>query len=457
MTVRVVCTETLRWKAPKIQDIFEYVWDHNDKSMVKAPREHLKTTSLLEYLVKILHTREFPLEINYYHHSIDMAVEKIRKMRRIIENNPLLYYGLGLDGALSKKEDLLILNDGSVLQPLSWKTGVVGKHPHIIAMDDVIDKQVIYSDEQNKKAIEKFYIDILPQITKMTKGKKIICIGTSQRKDDLYASLPADFYRLTLQAIVDEQKKKTLAPDLYSWEDLMKMKDSILNNPQEGGERFWLKEYMNIPFDRLGTIINSSQILYFYDIPPKLQIYQGWDLSVGKDLEKSDWTVGATIGVHRDEITEKITIYILDVFRKRLPFSARLEAVKDQYSSWLPFAVGIESVSFSYDTIQMLGQTTLIPLTEIKALKNKIESFQTELAPYFERLQVRIRADQPWTKELVNELLSLPTGSYDDQADAIKIAIKTALMYAVYGSVEKKEKEEGEENMYTAGLQDRVF
>ena len=423
------------WHSPRIQDVYEYIWNNNDKSMIKAPREHLKTTSLLEYLVKMLHTREFPIEINYYHHSVDMAIEKIRKMRRIIESNPLLFYSLGLDQALSKKEDLLILNDGSVLQPLSWKTGVVGKHPHVIAMDDVIDKTVIYSDEQNKKAIEKFYIDILPQITKMTKGKKIISIGTAQRKDDLYNALPGDFYRLTLQAIVDEEKKKTLAPDLYTWDDLMKMRESILSNPQEGGERFWLKEYMNIPFDRLGTIINSAQILYFDDIPNNLGKYQGWDLSVGKDLEKADWTVGATIGIQRRE-DGTIHIYILDIIRKRLKFADRLVAVNDQFGLWRPFNIGIESVAFSYDTIQTLMDSTLLPLVEVKAIKNKIESFQTELAPYFERLQVHIRANQPWTKDLVDELLGLPTGSYDDQADAIKIAIKTALLYGQYAPVD---------------------
>jgi predicted phage terminase large subunit-like protein len=443
------------WHASKIQDVYEHIWNTYSKSLIQAPREHLKTTSVLEYIIKTVHARDYSIEINYYHHDLNLALEKIRKMRRLIEANPLLYYGLGLDEATSLKEDLIVFKDGTVIQPLSWKTGVVGKHPHIIILDDVIDKSVIYSDDMNKKAIEKFYLDIQPMITKMTDVKKIIVIGTVQRKDDVYAALPKDFYRIKLGAFKDNFEQKPLAPDLYTRQDLLKMKESILSNPLEGGERFWLKEYMNIPFDRLGTIVKSSHIHPYYDPPKDLVIYQGWDLSVAKDLEKSDWTCGVTIGVqHLPDNT--IKVYILNVFRKRLNFAQRIQAVKDQYQLFHPSNVGIESVAFQYDTIQTLMAETLIPIVEIKAIKNKIESFQTELGPYFERGQVFVQPLAPWYPDYVNELLALPTGSFDDQADATKIAIKTALFNYIEDPESSKQTED-EDFSIVAGVDSMVF
>jgi len=428
------------WHGVNLQDYYEEIWTNHPKSIIKAPRGHLKTTSVLEWVVKQLILRNYPLEVNYYHWSVDLAIEKLRKIRRIIEANPVLRYFLQIDEAQSLKQDLIVLKDGTMVQPLSWKTGVIGKHPHIIVLDDVISKDVIYSDELNKKAIEKYYLDINPMITKMTEDKKIIVIGTSQRKDDLYETLPADFHKIILQAIVDEDKKQTLAPDLYTYDDLMKMRDSILNNPLEGGERFWLKEYMNIPFDRLGTIVKKQDILYYTQDPfdfartTKLVIFQGWDISVGKDLEKADWTAGATLGIQILKDGTLLT-YLLEMFVARILFNDRLEAIKNMYNRWrefYPAAIGIESVSFQYDTIQELIRTTNLPIIEVKAIKNKIESFQTELGPYFERHKVYIHESM---KGVETELLSLPTGSHDDQADALKIAIKTALFMPIGGAV----------------------
>jgi len=454
------------WHATDLQEVFEDVWDKHPNSMTKVPRGFLKTSTVLIYLLKQIFIRQYPIEISYYHHSIDMAIEKLRKLRKNIQDNPILYYGLELDDALSLKNDLIVLKDGTVIQPLSWKQGTVGKHPHIIVLDDVIDKSVIYSDEQNKKAIEKFYIDILPMIGKESTVKKIIGIGTAQRKDDLYESLPNNFYRLTLPAILNESRKQVLSPDLYTWDDLMKVKENILSNPQEGGERFWLKEYMNIPFDRLGTIVSSNQIRYYHSLPPDLQLYQGWDLSVAKDMEKSDYTVGVMIGIHT-EPDGKMQIYIIDRWRGRWQFAERLNQVKDFYTKYRvwtpgaefylnarPFAIGIESVAFQYDTIQTLMQTTLLPIIEVKAIKNKIESFQTELGPYFERFQVLLPENAPWIREYTDELLALPTGSYDDQADGTKIAIKTALYQPIGGVVTIAPKAHVS---LVSGVRERVF
>ena len=412
------------WKGIEFQSTLGNIWTEHRKSRVLAPREHLKTTSVLAFLLKRIFTRTYPLEISYYHINEKMATEKLRKLRRIIDSNEILGEVLKMDDAKSLREDQIILSDETIIQPLSWEMGVVGKHPHIIVLDDVIDRKVIYSDEANQKAINKFYSDIYPMISKDDPDRQIIIIGTAQRADDLYHSLPADFYCSTYSAILNEEKKKVLAPDLFTFKQLTKIRSDI---SQSQGEKFWLKEYQNIPMSAQGLIFKAEDVRYYVTPPKNLVKFQGWDLAVGKDLEKGDWTVCVTIGVDNSD-KDRIRVYILDIYRARISFGDRLKMIGKKFNEFKPLLVGIEEVAFQYDTIQALKESTLMPILGIKALTNKVQSFQTELAPYFENGQIYVREDM---KDFVNELLAIPASEYDDQADALKIAIKTALQEPV--------------------------
>lgn len=419
------------WVTTQFQDTLGTIWDMCPRSMVWAPREHLKTHTALSYILKRVYERQYPLEINYYHISGSLANEKFRKMQRIVENNPLLADNFDIKNAKSWSEETMELSDGTLIVPWSYQSGSVGKHPHIIVLDDIIDYHVIYSDLLNEKAITSFYTNIYPQLSKDDPSKRIIMIGTAQRKNDIYNSLPADFKKFRYSAIVDDARKQVLSPEIFTYERLMQIKSDI---SQHQGDRYWQKEYMNIPFESSGLVIRPQWIQYFNEIStdlwPFLQVYQGWDLSVGKDIEKGDWTVCATIAIDRREqgvVGGKIKIYVLDIYRARIDFGVRLKSVKTQSVLHTPRLIGIESVAFQYDTIQQARTTYGLPIMEVRAIINKVQSFQVELSPYFENAQVYIKANQHWTDLFVNEMLSLPVGEYDDQADALKIAIKTGM------------------------------
>lgn len=402
-----------QWHIVPLQDRYEQVWETHQKSVVMAPREHLKTTSAITYIVKKVFERTFPLEINYFHLNKDIAIEKIRKLQMIVDRNPILSMAFEVDKAKNWKDGELRLLDGTTIKAMGWLSGAVGKHPHIIVLDDVIDISVVYSAEKNDKSIRKFYSEIYPMITKLTKEKKIIIIGTAQREDDLYAKLPDDFHRLTLQAVVDNQP---LEPALFSMPELNKIKSDI---SKEFGEKFWLKEYMNVPFSAMGMIIKPEWIRT-YDVAPKnLTIYQGWDLSVGKTIETGDWTSGATIGIQ--EVNNEIRIYVLDVYKGRIPFAERLKEIVSHANTWNPVKIGVEENAFQYDTVQTLKKQTNLPIVGIKSVTNKVESFQVELAPQFENGKVYIHTSM---EDLRQELLALPAGTHDDQADALKLAIR---------------------------------
>lgn len=426
------------WKVGGLLDLYYSTWESNIGSCILAPRDHLKTYSALAYIIKKVFERKYPLEINYYHLSSDIAGEKFQKMQRIIERNPILNESFLLKPPKFWSSDLIELSDGTVIRPMSYEMGVVGKHPHIIVLDDVIDRRVIYSDQRNQKAIDKFYMDIYPQITdRIDTQKKLIIIGTAQRSDDLYHKLPND-YPMSVYEAVNEDTKTVLFPEKFTYEQLMQIKTDMT---EKHGIKYWLKEFMNKPMSAIGLIIKEDWLRFYGEdilnrivevkrdtrvrFRDKLEIYQGWDLSVGKDLEKGDWTVGTTIGIDKYTDTNKIYIYILDIFRARIDFDARLNAIQKYAQEFEPLGIGVEEVAFQYDTVKALKNRTLLPITGIKSVKNKIESFQVELAPYFENGQVYIH--EKLKGLYTQELLSLPAGEYDDQADATKFAIKMAL------------------------------
>ncbi len=434
------------WQPTRFQNTLEGIWERNYKSCVLAPRSHLKTSTVLNYILNKVYIRRHPLEINYYHLNESVASEKFSKLLHIIENNPILGASFHPEKARKWSQKGIELYDGTIIKPLSYGQGVRGKHPHMIVLDDVIDTSVIYSDLKNRKSIEKFYTDIYPMITKLDSTKKIIVIGTAQRKDDLYHSLPNDFVFKSFQAVLSDAKKEVLSPELFSYDSLMKLKGNI---SFKYGERFWLKEYMNIPFEAMGLIIKPEWIKEYYQLPQNLTIFQGWDLAVGKDLDKGDWTVCVTIGIeYPSDNQNKLRIYVLDVYKERIDFGSRLNAIQTQHAKWKPNIIGIEDVAFQYDTIQTLTQQTALPIQGVKPLTNKIQSFRAELAPYFENSQIYIK---PEMLDFKNELLSLPSGQFDDQADALKIAIKASL------------EAKGEtiimpmDNMITAGWLDRTW
>jgi len=410
------------WKHIPLQDTYYNVWENYPKSIIKAPREHLKTTSVCEYIVKKIVERTYPLSIVYFHLTKDIAIQKVRDIQMMAERNPVISANFMIDQAKNWKDGELRLLDGSIITANGYLSGSVGKHPHMIILDDIIDQEVIYSDTKNDRAIRKFYSDIYPMITDASYDKKIIAIGTAQRQDDIYEKLPDDFHKLTLKAILDEEHKTVLEPNLFSFSKLMKVKSDMSSMY---GEKYWLKEYMNAPFEAMGEIIKPSWIKYYQEAPDDLDIYDGWDLSVGKDMNKGDYTAHARIGIRKNGDT--LEIYVLNIFRDRMDFAERLKKIHEfAGKNETPSAIGVEENTFQYDTVSTLKSQTNLPIVGIKTLKNKIEKFQVELAPHFENGKVFIKPDM---EELRLELLSLPYGKHDDMCDALTIAIQLSNNY----------------------------
>jgi predicted phage terminase large subunit-like protein len=385
----------------------------NKRICIKAPRDHLKTFFFSEsYPARRMRFNPDD-EIQIFSKTDKLAVRILDKIKKRIFKNPGLEY-LGGKGADFWSKTEIRCSNGATIYAQGFWSAIRGGHPRLIIMDDVIDSQVVYSDEQNEKAKERLAGEVLPMAEPET---QIILVGTLQREDDIYSAVDSkNWLSKTYDAIVDEDKKLTLFPEKWDWEKLMRRREEI---SALKGEKWFLKEYRNLPVKLLGEIISKDWLQWYDVLPAGLRVYTGWDLSVGKELEKGNYSACIVFG-----IDPKGNIYILDVYRDRIDFPTRLKKVVEYAKKWKPVKIKIESNTFQADSVQVLKSNTALPIDGVKTTENKVKKFSEELAPLFENRKVFLKRGDEAHQLFADELCSLPRGKYDDMADAFCIGLK---------------------------------
>jgi len=404
-----------KWKLGKLHQ----EWNNflNEKRIcVKAPRDHLKTFFFSEsYPIKRLKYNHDD-EIQIFSKTDKLAVRILDKIKKRIQRNPNLRYLAGHGADFWSKTEIRCSN-GATIYAQGFGSAIRGGHPKLIILDDIIDTQVVYSDEQNEKTKERMAGEILPMAEPDT---QIIIVGTLQREDDIYATVdPRHWLIKSYDAIVDEENHKTLFPEKWDWDKLMKRKEEITALK---GEKWFLKEYRNWPVKLLGEVIKNEWIGWYDKLPEGLRIYSGWDLSVGKDLEKGDYSACITFGVDN-----KGNVYIIRAFRGRIDFPTRLKKVVEFAKFDKPLKIRIESNTFQADSVQVLKTNTGLPIEGVKTTENKVKKFSEELAPLFENRKVFLKKGEESHQIFADELCSLPRGKYDDMSDALCIGLKDVM------------------------------
>ncbi len=417
------------WKLGKLHNEWNNLLLDNDILNIKAPRSHLKTFFFFEsYALQLC--KFYPgIHIKYITSNDTLAIEKLSHIRRYLE---LPYFRDLLINADVNSKTQLVLSGGQKIDASGFSGKIRGGHPDIIILDDIIDMQVIYSDELNRKTKERLAMEVLPMAEPHT---KIILIGTIQRDDDLYSVDLSNvmegkkYVSKSYDAIVDEENKITLFPEKWNWNELMAKKREVT---EFAGEKFFNKEYRNMATNLLGEIIKPDWYKEYDTLPETYDIYTGWDLSVGKDVDTGDWTAKVSIAIDKEE-----NIYILDVYKERIDFSKRIRQIINQADNEIqrPVRIAIENNVFQADTVQVAKQNSTHNIIGVKTTINKVQKYNEQLVPLFENGRVFFKKGDLRQKDFWRELCSLPRGSHDDMSDALCIAIKDVLTTARPGVI----------------------
>lgn len=412
--------KSLSWKLAPVHTEWSVKLKWKPRVRILAPRDHAKS-EVCTVGYSLWRAKYRPgVEIYILSATDELADALGARVKAYAEAVPTLAM-IAKGGSWSNGE--MKFKNGSTIICKSYWAASRGPHPDIIILDDVIGDDEANSAEQNKKAIDRFYSVIVGMAKPDT---QIVVVGTVQREDDLYSELAAPAWDAsTYCALVNAETHEVLFPQKWDYAALMARKAEITG---KRGERFWLKEYQNDPTALQGQVFQYGWLRWYRadQRPTNLPIYQGWDLSVGKGPD-SDYTAGASIAVDEDG-----TIYVLDMLRQRLSFPDRLKAVSNKAAAYVPTEIAMENNSFADDTVQEVIRTTNLPVKGVKTISNKFARLQS-LAVLFENGKIKLPISgvntdgkplmEMWVDDLIHELINFP-GAYDDQLDALDIAIQ---------------------------------
>lgn len=396
---------------PQIRFLHEDEPDaHNNWLMVEAPRDHSKST---------VFTVNYPLYEIGRNHNVRIVVASnadetargfVRQIRTIIDKDKTYKKTFGRlkpqkptmwrDDAFIVDRDNYKDKDPTV-SAVSYGGQVVSKRADIIIVDDLLTFENTRTKEQRQKIHDWFWTVLFPLLKP---GGRLIIVGTAWNTKDLYEELLGDHnfdVRLRYDAIVDEEKKQTLWPERWTWEELQRRKSSM-------GSLAFNRSYRNItanpedsPFEEswLQAALKRGQNRKFirafdygsWDLG-RLTISMGVDLAIGQK-EKNDYTAMAVVGRLPDG--RKILLYAL---RRRLTPAQIRNTIKEVARNFNPDIITVESNAFQASIKMDLAEETDLP----------IEAYNTGGEKYDEEIGINSLA-----VEFENQKWILPYDSED--------------------------------------------
>lgn len=241
------------------------------------------------------------------------------------------------------------------------------------------------------------------------------------------------------KVFVDEARTTTFIPQLFTVEDLAVIRHRVTAKPFEqlymmdlrGGtkatfnwdwRRFWT--------DDAGKLTKRNALL---PNVASMRLKQGWDLAGGDDPDKNDFIAGATLAIKPPKV------FVLDVFRQRVPDYEQVRAIRRHARRWNPDRVNIESNFNSFVARHAAEDPWL--LTKIRPTRSpstfsKEERNSMALSNLVERGDLHFPLDNWMDHEVdptgdeyepsdaVAEFFDFPFADWDDVVDAIEIALR---------------------------------
>lgn len=271
-------------------DLEKWINQGKDLNLI-LPRWHGKTTSVTEFIIKILVYGI--VDSILYIAPASLWEEQIWKIKKELETNQLLisvFWDLVPKKEKESKEKywtlkwkakLLQLTNGVSIEtlPIGWRPR--GKRPKFVVIDDPQDNK----DVRNKRVVDKFNEFILSSLyNTMLPGGSMVVIGTIVWEMCLVNKLQKDWWNtIKKPAILDENKKQVLWPELWSYNKLAERRKKV-------GTPIFNQEFQHIPITSGSSIIENEWLKYWHNLPEMEEIYLAIDPATSeKELADFTW------------------------------------------------------------------------------------------------------------------------------------------------------------------------
>jgi len=202
---------------------------------------------------------------------------------------------------------------------------------------------------------------------------------------------------------------KALWPERFPVEDLHRTRSLI-------GSMSFAALYQGRPVALEGSIFRLGWFQRYREMPERFERVLLSADTAFKEGQENDYSVVTVWG------TTQNAIYLLSVWRQRVGFPDLKRAIVSLAEHWKPQAVLIEDRASGQSLIQALKSETRLPVIPVKADASKTSRAQAA-APMVEAGKVFLPESAPWLTEFLDEILSFPAFSHDDQVDSTTMAL----------------------------------
>lgn len=228
--------------------------------------------------------------------------------------------------------------------------------------------------------------------------------------------LPGSQVRLLAPAkrYVKEEKEVALWPERFPLAEL-KRKQRL--NPRE-----FASLYQQSPYIEGGNIIKTDWWRY-YPAKERPENFASLIIAVDtafKKTETADYSVAIVAGLAHDG-----DIYILDLIRGRYDFPELKRVMVNLNTLWRGKglrALYIEDKASGQSLIQELKSQSGITVIPYKVVNDKVARINS-VTPMIEGGRVYLPDSAPWLDDFIQETVEFPSGTHDDQCDALSLAL----------------------------------
>lgn len=299
-----------------------------------------------------------------------------------------------------------------------------GRGARLLLIDDPVRNAQDADSETYRKTQRDWYASVAR--TRLERGAGVLIIATRWSTDDLIGYVttgagtdepPAEAWEvINLPALAGEDDALGRAPGEPLWPEKYDL--AALDAMQrQMPPRWWHALMQGAPVAAEGNFFEVGKIGHAERAAEGLRVYQAWDLAISEKTT-ADYTAGATIGVDGDQ-----NVFLLDLVRGRWSFNAALAQMEAQAGIWKPTSIAIESNGYQAAAFQEASRRFMLPFREVKADRDKQVRAQL-LADRIALGKVFANKAAPWWRVFEAEALAFPTGTHDDQCDAVVYAVQ---------------------------------
>ncbi|MET2829308.1 hypothetical protein [Mesorhizobium shangrilense] len=298
----------------------------------------------------------------------------------------------------------------------SFDSRMTGRGADLLVMDDPISAQEA-SSPAARDAVELSYQTMIKTRHNDPRTGATLMVAHRTHPDDLSEFLMKEgFDRVVLQLEAEEdeevhfgnfhfsrKKGEVLQPTIYTPDALARLK-------RETASHVFATQYQQRPVSLQGGLLKRSDFPIVPSLPTGGKIVVSWDVASSSN-PRSSFTV-ALVFVRHQHVS-----YLVHILRERLDYSNLVRRAADLHLRYGPTHHLVESASLGPALIadlRNLGANVL----SISATTSKVDRVNA-IMNQFNNQEIQLVQGTPGLDLFLDELVSFPHGSNDDQVDAL--------------------------------------